>query len=65
MSSYTEQEVIEYLRNRIGYKYPQTKLAKELGISQSYLSEILSGKKQISLDVIRKLKLKVTYLGDL
>lgn len=37
---------------RVFHKIPQTELSEKLGISRSYLSEIESGKKKISLDLL-------------
>lgn len=39
---------------RVFHDMSSTKLAEQLGISQSYLSEIEAGKKEVSLDLIRK-----------
>ncbi len=39
---------------RTYHDYSQTELCSELGVSNSYLSEIESGKKQPSLDILRK-----------
>jgi len=36
------------------HEYKQTDLAKELGISKSYLSEIESGKKPVTFEVLNK-----------
>ncbi|WP_084559391.1 helix-turn-helix domain-containing protein [Nitratidesulfovibrio termitidis] len=37
---------------RVFHKVPQIELSEKLGISRSYLSEIESGKKKISLDLL-------------
>ena len=42
----SEQEIIETMRARIGYKRTQNDLADKLGVSHSYLSELLAGKKK-------------------
>lgn len=39
---------------RTYHNTPQSKLAAELGISKSYLSEIESGKKKVTLDLLRQ-----------
>jgi len=39
---------------RTYHDFSQTELCAELGVSNSYLSEIESGKKQPSLDILRK-----------
>jgi transcriptional regulator with XRE-family HTH domain len=39
---------------RTYHKTPQSKLAISLGISKSYLSEIESGKKKVTLDLLRQ-----------
>lgn len=36
------------------HKFKQFELSEELGISKSYLSEIESGKKPVSLDILEK-----------
>ena len=36
------------------YNFQQNDLASKLGISRSYLSELESGKKEVSLDLLRK-----------
>lgn len=36
------------------HKFKQVELSEELGISKSYLSEIESGKKTVSLDILEK-----------
>lgn len=45
-------EVLKRMRKIYGYK--ATEMSIELGISPSYLSEIENGKKQPSLDLLRK-----------
>ncbi|MFA5399809.1 MAG: helix-turn-helix transcriptional regulator [Dehalococcoidia bacterium] len=45
-------------------KLTQSQLAKELGISKSYLSMILSGQRKASLEIINKLQsIKGFYLS--
>lgn len=39
---------------RVYHDYSQTKLAEELGVSKSYLSEIESGKKNVSIELLDK-----------
>jgi antitoxin component HigA of HigAB toxin-antitoxin module len=51
----SEPEIVEGLRARIGYRTNQTELAKELGISRSYLNEVLHGKKHLGAEVLKKL----------
>lgn len=41
---------------RVFHNIPQTKLAEKLGISKSYLSEIESGKKIPTLELLNKYK---------
>ena len=45
-------DVLKHLRKIYGYK--AVEMSKELGISTSYLSEIENGKKQPSLEHLRK-----------
>lgn len=57
-------EVLRLLRIFHGYK--SIELAKKIGISQSYLSEIENGKKDPSLEILKKysetFKIKVSTL---
>jgi transcriptional regulator with XRE-family HTH domain len=39
------REIADQLRARVGYRNSQTALARELGVSRSYLNEVLAGKK--------------------
>lgn len=48
----SEDEIADALRQRIGYRKTQEDLANELGISRSYLSEILAGKKKVGHAVL-------------
>ena len=48
-------EIAEALRDRINYKTTQNDLAKQLGISHSHLSEVLSGKKKVGPVILEKL----------
>lgn len=56
-------QVVELLRKRQGDR-PAMKLADELGISKSYLSEIFKGTREPGPSVLEKLGLKreVIYL---
>jgi hypothetical protein len=38
-------EIVELLRGRVGYRRRANALARQLGVSHSYLSEVLAGKK--------------------
>lgn len=57
-------ETLRLLRTFYGYK--SIELSKKIGISQSYLSEIESGKKTPSLEILKKyseiFKIKVSTL---
>lgn len=55
VNTHSEDEIAEALRDRINYRTTQTDLAKELGISRSYLCELLLGRKKVGPEVLRKL----------
>ena len=42
----SEDAIVEAIRARIGYRKGQTDVADDLGVSRSYLCEVLSGKKK-------------------
>ena len=52
MKTYTETEIIEVLRRRVGYGRTQAQLAGELGIKRPHLCAILSGKRRITKSLI-------------
>lgn len=53
---------MEQLRNRIKYGTNQTKIADDIGISRSHISEVLAGKKDIGEHLARALGYKqITY----
>lgn len=49
----SEQDIIEVVRAKITYRRHQTALAAELGVSRSYLSEFLAGKKSPGPVILR------------
>lgn len=51
----SEKAIADVIRARIGYRKPQTALADELGVSRSYLSEVLAGKKKPGPGLLRAL----------
>jgi transcriptional regulator with XRE-family HTH domain len=53
-----ENPVLKKIKSKIAEAGSQTKVAIELGISVSYLSDILNGKREISENVARKLGFK-------
>jgi len=44
---FTEKEVLEDLKSRVAHRGGQTAFAREAGISQSYLSDILKGSRSL------------------
>jgi len=48
-------EIVDQLKRRIGYDLQLCALAQELGVSHSYLSEVLAGKKTPGPKLIRAL----------
>lgn len=59
----SEAKLREDLKRRIKFGFNQTDLAKELKVSQSHLSEVLSGKKGIGDELAKALGYEriVTY----
>jgi predicted transcriptional regulator len=56
MATYkSEDDIVAAIRARVSYDVGQSDIAQELGISQSYLSELLSGKKSLGPLVLKKL----------
>ena len=51
----SQGEIVEALRSRIAYRRGQERLAKELGISRPYLSELLAGKKKPGPAILKAL----------
>ena len=51
----TDEQIAAELRSRIGYSTTQTAIAKELGISKAFLSEVLAGKKAVGKKVLKAL----------
>ena len=58
----TEKQLIELLKSRIKYNKTQIELAKELGVSRSFLSEVLAGKKSIGVMIPAKMGYKIEYV---
>jgi len=48
----TKDDIVKELRGMITAECPARSLAKQFGISPSFLSEILSGKRQINTSVL-------------
>ena len=51
----SETEIVEALRERIDYHTTQDAIAKELGISRSYLCEVLGKKKKVGPVILKAL----------
>lgn len=55
-----KQVGLKYIR--LYHRYSQTDLAKELNISKSYLSEIESNKKEVSIKLLKQYSKVLIYL---
>jgi hypothetical protein len=58
MTFRSEKELVEQLRERLGYKFGQKALARELRISESLLCLLLQGKRNISRKVAKAMGYK-------
>jgi hypothetical protein len=58
----TKDYLLMLLKDKIGYKKTALKLSKEIGCSQSFLSEVLAGKKQMSEVIINYLGYETTIM---
>lgn len=56
-----EKDIIEILRKRLKNGVNQKILAKELDISESYLSDILKGRRSIEKLALTKLGFEIDY----
>ncbi len=59
---YSYEEAVDEVRSRIGYGCSASALAEKCGVSQSMVSEILSGKKTASLQTMKKLGYDVVFV---
>ena len=62
MKTYTEKQLKQIVVDRIKYGTTQKDLAKELGISQGYLSDVKAGKRGIGSQIVRALGFEVVYV---
>ncbi len=53
MKEISEQEALELLRAQISYSRRITGLAKELGVSQAFMSAVLLGQKRMTDDMLK------------
>ncbi len=51
----TSRELAEVVRGRVSYNVTQAMLAKEFGVSQSYLSDFLAGKREAGPRILKAL----------
>lgn len=58
----TKDYLLMLLKEEIGYKKTALKLSKKIGCSQSFLSEVLAGKKQMSETIINYLGYETTIM---
>jgi plasmid maintenance system antidote protein VapI len=54
------EEITEELRSRISYEVSQKDVAAEIGVTDSYLSEVLADKKRIGEKIIKALGYETT-----
>jgi hypothetical protein len=43
----TEEEALDRLRSRLGYRYSQKDMAEEFGVSAAFMSAVITGKSNI------------------
>lgn len=58
---YTEVDIIERLKKKIKYGYTQKMLAEDIKISESYLSDVLCGKRSIGPAILKYFRLELVY----
>lgn len=56
-----EADIIEILRKRLKNGVNQKALAKELGISEAYLSDILNGRRSVEKLAVTKLGFEIVF----
>lgn len=56
----TSKEIAKSLRDRINYQKTQRDLAKDLGVSESYLSDFLSGNRGAGPTILKALGFSLT-----
>lgn len=63
MQEISEQDALERLRSRVSYGKPATALAGEFGVSQAFMSAVLSGKKRMTDPMLKSIGIerRVTY----
>lgn len=61
MKAYTQDEVIEMIRKRIGNK-TQREFALEIGVSQQYLNDILQGRRTPGPSILGYLGLEKAFI---
>ncbi len=59
--SMKETKLLELLRKRAKNAKTQVELAKELGVTSGFLSDVLSGKKSIGVLIPKKLGYEIDY----
>lgn len=57
----SEKEVRSLIKGKIRFGKDQKQLAKDLGVGESYLSDVLNGKKGLGPKILKKLKLEIVY----
>lgn len=55
MKEITEQEALELLRSQVSYGKRITHLAKELGVSQAFMSMVLAGQKRMTDPILKSI----------
>lgn len=61
MREFNKKQLLEYLRSMIAYRQSASRVAKRLGVSRSYFSEVLAGKKEIGPTILKALKVQIVY----
>ena len=56
----TSREIADMLKARISYRKRQKAIAKVLGISQSYFSDFLAGKREAGPTILKALNFETT-----
>lgn len=62
MKTYTAEDVRAKLRDAAGWKGAQ-KLARQIGVSQSYLSEVMNGKKAANETILASIGLQTAIIA--
>jgi transcriptional regulator with XRE-family HTH domain len=56
---FTSADIRTLLINKLGYNFSQKDMAKKLGVSNSYLSDYLAGKREVGPTILKALGFSV------